>query len=63
MKGFRVQYPVESIGKIHKRNKERLDKFSRVVQLEPPSGGKQMTTVYSFKGQIHQLVKGFDFIA
>ena len=42
--------PLHAIKLIHKRNKERLDKFSRVVQLEPPSGGKQMTTVYSFKG-------------
>ena len=43
-------YPVEAIGKIHNRNKERLDKFSRVTQIDLPSGGMQMTTVYNFKG-------------
>ena len=29
-------YPVEAIGKIHNRNKERLDKFSRVPKLTYP---------------------------
>lgn len=43
-------YPVEAIGKIHNRNKERLDKFSRVTQIDLPLGGMQMTTVYNFKG-------------
>ena len=43
-------FPVEAIGKIHNRNKERLNKFSRVTQIDLPSGGAQMTTVYSFKG-------------
>ena len=44
------EYPVEAIGKIHNRNKTRLDKFSRVTQLDLPSGGIQKTTVYNFKG-------------
>ena len=43
------EYPREAIGKIHERNKERLDKFSAVVKLTTPSGVQQ-TTVYSFKG-------------
>ena len=42
-------YPREAIGKIHERNKERLDKFSAVVKLTTPSGVQQ-TTVYDFKG-------------
>ena len=44
------EYPGEAIGKIHNRNKERLDKFSRVTQIDLPSGGTQMTTIYNFKG-------------
>ena len=43
-------FPGRSIGKIHSRNKERLDKFSRVTQIDLPSGGTQMTTIYNFKG-------------
>ena len=43
------EYPREAIGKIHERNKERLDRFSAVVNLTTPSG-VQSTTVYSFKG-------------
>lgn len=35
---------------IHKRNKERLDKFSKRVQIDTTSSGKQNTTIYSFKG-------------
>lgn len=42
--------PGISIGNIHNRNKESLDKFSRINQIDLPSGGTQMTTVYSFKG-------------
>ena len=42
--------PSKSIGLIHQRNKERLDKFSMVHQIDTPSRGLQMTTVYSFKG-------------
>lgn len=42
--------PGVSIGNIHNRNKERLDKFSRVNQIDLPSGGKQEVTVYNFKG-------------
>ena len=44
------EYPVEAIGKIHNRNKTRLDKFSRVTQIDLPSGGAQKATVYSFRG-------------
>ena len=43
------EYPREAIGKIHERNKERLDKFSAVVKLTTPSGVQQ-TTIYNFKG-------------
>ena len=42
--------PGVSVGNIHNRNKERLDKFSRVNQIDLPSGGKQEVTVYNFKG-------------
>ena len=42
--------PGISIGKIHQRNKERLDKFSRVSQIDLPSGGVQKVTIYSFRG-------------
>jgi hypothetical protein len=42
-------FPREAIGKIHERNKERLDKFSGEVKLTTPSG-VQTTTVYNFKG-------------
>ena len=42
--------PRKSITAIHLRNKERLDKFSRGVQIDSPLGGRQMTTVYDFKG-------------
>ncbi len=41
--------PRISIANIHNRNKERLDKFSAVINLITPSGA-QDTTVYSFKG-------------
>ena len=43
-------HPRKSISIIHQRNKERLDKFSRGYQIDSPSGGTQMTTVYNFKG-------------
>ena len=42
--------PRAAIRLIHKRNKKRLDKFSRGVRFELPSGGTQTATVYSFKG-------------
>ena len=52
--------PRDSIKKIHKRNRERLDKFSQVVQvvnakkggdkMTPPSGNVQEAIVYNFKG-------------
>lgn len=41
--------PVQAIKNIHLRHKERLDKFSRVDQIETPSG-RQQTTVYNRKG-------------
>ena len=41
--------PSDAIAKIHRRNKERLDKFSGLDKLSTPSGVQQ-TTVYSFKG-------------
>ena len=42
--------PGIAIGKIHQRNKKRLDKFSRVHQIDLPSGGTQEVTLYDFKG-------------
>lgn len=42
--------PKNAIGKIHERNKERLDKFSTVRQIDTPSRGTQTATVYNFKG-------------
>jgi len=42
--------PRESIKTIHNRNKERLDKFSRKVQIDTPLGGKQESYLYSAKG-------------
>ena len=43
--------PGISVGNIHNRNKERLDKFSRVNQIDLPSGGIQSVTIYNFKGR------------
>ena len=40
----------DAIAHIHQRNKERLDKFSGVVNLSTPCGGTQSTTIYNFKG-------------
>ena len=42
--------PRKAIKIIHLRNQERLDKFSRGVQIESPHGGTQTATVYNFKG-------------
>jgi prophage antirepressor-like protein len=42
--------PNNAIKDIHKRHKDRLDKFSRIAQIALPSGGTQSTTVYSTKG-------------
>ena len=43
------EYPREAIGKIHQRNKERLDKFSTEVNLTTEAG-LRTATIYSFKG-------------
>ena len=51
--------PRDAIKKIHRRNKERLDKFSNVIKLatpsrggqnEPPFGNVQDVTIYDFRG-------------
>ena len=42
--------PRKAIKIIHLRNQERLNRFSRGVQIESPQGGTQTTTVYNFKG-------------
>ncbi|MBR0253601.1 MAG: hypothetical protein IJQ99_00625 [Synergistaceae bacterium] len=51
--------PIDSIKKIHKRNRERLEKFSRKVELRkyfnegqivPPFKNEPITTVYNFRG-------------
>lgn len=44
------EFPVEAIGKIHNRHKERLNQFSRVSQVDLPSGGVQEGFVYSIRG-------------
>ena len=42
--------PKNAIGKIHERNRERLNQFSTVRQIDTPSRGTQTATLYSFKG-------------
>ena len=45
--------PMRTIAKIHKRNKDRLDKFSSVVNLSTVEGTRTVfreMTVYNFKG-------------
>ncbi|MBQ3399267.1 MAG: phage antirepressor KilAC domain-containing protein [Synergistaceae bacterium] len=42
--------PKNAIGKIHERNRERLDQFSTVRQIDTPSRGTQTATLYNFKG-------------
>ena len=47
------KYPEIAIGKIHKRNKERLDKFSTLTKMVNVEGSRTVTrdvTVYNFKG-------------
>jgi prophage antirepressor-like protein len=40
----------DAIKDIHSRHKARLDKFSRVVQIALPLGGKQQVYLYTYKG-------------
>src|SRR5690625_4342752 len=47
--------PRDAIRKIHSRNKERLDRFSRGVQIDTPSG-KQETTIYNEQG-IYEIIR------
>lgn len=49
--GSALEYdePVKAVGKIHLRHKERLDRFSRVLQFDTPSG-KQEGFVYNIQG-------------
>ena len=49
--GMALEYanPRDAIAKIHRRNKERLNQFSGVVNLSTPSG-VQKTTIYSTRG-------------
>ena len=42
--------PINSIQKIHNRNKKRLDQFSGWVNLSHPEGGTQEVVIYNFKG-------------
>ena len=42
--------PVDSIANIHSRHKDRLTQFSRIYQIDIPSGGTQKVTFYNFKG-------------
>lgn len=51
--GAALEYanPGKAIKDIHTRHKARLDKFSRMAQIAPPSGGAaQSTTLYNRKG-------------
>lgn len=43
--------PTDAISKIHRRNKDRLDKFARVAKLSTP-GGTQEMYLYSIKGML-----------
>jgi prophage antirepressor-like protein len=56
--GAALEYsdPRISIGNIHNRNKDRLDKFSAVINLITPQGKKQKTTVYHARG-IYELCR------
>src|SRR5699024_4197021 len=47
--------PRNAISKIHSRNKERLDKFSRSGQIDTPSG-RQETIIYNEKG-IYEIIR------
>jgi phage antirepressor YoqD-like protein len=49
--GSALEYsnPREAIKNIHSRNKERLDKFSRVAQIDTPYGRQEMY-IYNTKG-------------
>ena len=42
------EYPREAIGKIHARNKERLDRFSSEVNLTTEAGTR-IAMIYNFK--------------
>ncbi len=47
------EYPEIAIGKIHKRNKKRLDKFSTLTKMVKVEGDRTVTRdmrVYNFKG-------------
>ena len=53
--GMLLEYadPTKAIGNLHERNKERLDKFSTILNLRKVEGGREITReviVYSFKG-------------
>lgn len=43
------EYPVEAVGRIHNRHRDRLNQFSRVSQIDTPSG-VQEGYVYSRRG-------------
>jgi prophage antirepressor-like protein len=48
--------PNNAIKNIHRRNQERLDKFSGRVKLSHPSGGVQETVVYNTRG-IYEVIR------
>ncbi len=48
--------PNRSISRLHKRNKERLDKFSAVVKLTSTDGKLYETTIYNEKG-IYEIIR------
>jgi prophage antirepressor-like protein len=52
-KALGYEYPRKAIGKIHNRNKDRLDRFSTGVKLTPVEGSREVereTILYSPKG-------------
>lgn len=55
--GLALEYsnPRKAIQKIHQRNKERLNKFSRRAQIDTPSG-KQETVIYNEQG-IYEIIR------
>lgn len=48
--------PSRSISRLHQRNKERLDRFSVVVDLTTTDGKEYQTTIYNEKG-IYEIIR------
>src|SRR5690625_4814573 len=48
--------PIRSIARLHQRNKDRLDKFSVVVELTTTDGKAYPTTIYNEQG-IYEIIR------